>query len=96
VVNPKTWQVMYHGPINDAADYGVQKASTQEFAQNAVAALLAGQPVPAATQPSKGCLVDFPERAKNHASLTYVKDVARSSRRSASPATRKAASGPSR
>ncbi|HEX5262839.1 MAG TPA: redoxin family protein, partial [Phenylobacterium sp.] len=76
VVNPKTWQVMYHGPVNDAADYGVQKNATTEFAQNAVAALLAGQPVQAATQPSKGCLVDFPERAKNHAALTYVKDVA--------------------
>ena len=76
VVNPKTWQVMYHGPVNDAADYGVQKAATHEFAQDAVAALLAGQPVPAATQPSKGCLVDFPERNKTTAQLTYVKDVA--------------------
>ena len=67
---------MYHGPVNDAADYGVQKAATHEFAQDAVAALLAGQPVPAATQPSKGCLVDFPERNKTTAQLTYVKDVA--------------------
>ncbi|MFL5296024.1 MAG: redoxin domain-containing protein [Phenylobacterium sp.] len=76
VVNPKTWQVVYHGPINDAADYGVQKASTHEFAADAVSALLEGKPVMAATQPSKGCLVDFPERAKKNAALTYVKDVA--------------------
>ena len=76
VINPKSWQVVYHGPVNDAADYGVQKAATHEFAQDAVSAFLAGKPVPAATQPSKGCLVDFPERAKAHASITYVKDVA--------------------
>jgi hypothetical protein len=76
VVNPKTWQVVYHGPISDAADYGVQKAASHEFAADAIAAFLAGKPVPAATQASKGCLVDFPERAKAHASLTYVKDVA--------------------
>ena len=76
VVNPKSWQVVYHGPVNDAADYGVQKAATKAFAENAVGAFLAGQPVPAATQASKGCLVDFPERAKKNASLTYVKDVA--------------------
>jgi hypothetical protein len=76
VVNPKTWQVVYHGPINDAADYGVQKAATHEFATDAIGAFLAGKPVMAATQPSKGCLVDFPERAKKQAQLTYVKDVA--------------------
>jgi len=75
VINPKTWQVMYHGPVNDAADYGIQKAAAKPFADDAVAALLAGKPVPAATQASKGCLVDFPAREK-HASITYVKDVA--------------------
>jgi hypothetical protein len=76
VVNPKTWQVVYHGPVNDAADYGVQKNVAKNFADDALAAFLAGKPAPAATQPSKGCLVDFPERAKTHASLTYVKDIA--------------------
>jgi hypothetical protein len=76
VVNPKSWQVVYHGPVNDAADYGVQKNVAKNFAEDAVGAFLGGKPVPAATQPSKGCLVDFPERAKAHASITYVKDVA--------------------
>ncbi|WP_372786692.1 redoxin domain-containing protein [Phenylobacterium sp.] len=78
VINPKTWAVMYHGPISDAADYGVQKAATHQFAADAVSAVLAGKPVMAATQASKGCLVDFPERAKaaQHAKISYVKDVA--------------------
>jgi len=76
VVNPKTWTVAYHGPLNDASDYGVQKATTHEFASDALTAVLAGRPAPAATQASKGCLVDFPERGKKHAEITYVKDVA--------------------
>src|SRR5437763_11931488 len=78
VINPKTWQVSYHGPLDDRSDYGVQKAATQQFADEALSAVLAGKPAPAATQASKGCLVDFPERGKaaQHAKISYVKDVA--------------------
>ncbi len=76
VINPKTWTVAYHGPVNDASDYGVQKGVSHEFASDALSAVLAGKPAMAATQASKGCLVDFPERAKAHAQITYVKDVA--------------------
>ena len=78
VINPKTWAVAYHGPISDAADYGVQKAATKDFANEALAAVLAGKPAMAATQASKGCLVDFPERTKRaaFAKISYVKDIA--------------------
>jgi mono/diheme cytochrome c family protein len=78
VINPKTWAVAYHGPLDDRSDYGVQKAATKEFANDALAAVLAGKPAPEATQASKGCLVDFPERAKaaQHAKISYVKDIA--------------------
>ena len=75
IVNPKTWTVAYHGPLDDRSDYGVQKAVAHEFASDALAATLAGQPAMPATQASKGCLVDFPSRNK-HAEITYVKDVA--------------------
>ncbi|HEX3888371.1 MAG TPA: redoxin family protein [Phenylobacterium sp.] len=63
VVNPKTWKVAYHGPLDDRSDYGIAKAATKEFADVAITAVLAGQPAPAATQASKGCLIDFPARA---------------------------------
>ncbi|HEX2817197.1 MAG TPA: redoxin family protein [Phenylobacterium sp.] len=77
VITPKTWKVAYHGPISDAADYGVQKAASKEFANDALAAVVAGKPAPAATQASKGCLVDFPNRGKASATkISYVKDVA--------------------
>jgi hypothetical protein len=78
VINPKTWQVMYRGPIDDRMDYGVQKAVAHNFADDALGAMLAGKPIQQATVQSKGCLVDFPERAKRaeHAKISYVKDVA--------------------
>jgi len=75
VIQPKTWRVVYHGPLDDRSDYGVQKAATKQFADDALAAVLAGKPAPAATQASKGCLVDFPARTKK-AQISYVKDVA--------------------
>ncbi|HZZ31677.1 MAG TPA: redoxin family protein [Phenylobacterium sp.] len=75
VVNPKTWTVAYHGPLDDRSDYGVQKAATKAFADDALSAILAGKAAPAASQMSKGCLVDFPAREKK-AQITYVKDVA--------------------
>lgn len=64
VVDPKTWNVAYHGPLDDRSDYGIAKAATKEFADVAIAAVLAGQPAPAATQASKGCLIDFPARMR--------------------------------
>jgi len=78
VINPKTWQVMYRGPIDDRMDYGVQKAATRTFAADALDNVLAGKPVQQATMQSKGCLIDFPERAKaaEHAQISYAKDVA--------------------
>ncbi len=77
VITPKNWKIAYHGPVNDAADYGVQKASTKEFADDALSAVVAGKAAPAATQASKGCLVDFPNRGKAAATkISYVKDVA--------------------
>ncbi len=78
VINPKTWQVMYRGPIDDRMDYGVQKAAANNFADDALGAMLAGKPIQQATMQSKGCLVDFPERAKRaeHAKISYAKDVA--------------------
>lgn len=79
IVNPKTWQVVYRGPIDDRVDYGgAQKANVTPFADNALGALLDGKPVQQASVDSKGCLVDFPERAKRaqHAKISYATQVA--------------------
>lgn len=79
VINPKTWQVVYHGPLDDRTDYGgAQKANVTSYAADALDALLAGKPVaePVGLQ-TKGCLIDFPSRNPAKISkISYAKDVA--------------------
>ncbi|HVI31936.1 redoxin family protein [Phenylobacterium sp.] len=80
VIDPKTWKVIYRGPLDDRIDYGgAQKAKVTPFAANALDGLLAGKPtVQHASLSTKGCLIDFPERAKKaqHAQISYARDVA--------------------
>jgi peroxiredoxin len=79
VINPKTWQVVYRGPLDDRIDYGgAQKANVTPFAASALDALLAGRPVQQAAMNTRGCLIDFPERSKKaqHAKISYARDVA--------------------
>jgi mono/diheme cytochrome c family protein len=60
VIDPKTWQVVYHGAVA-----GLPAA---------LDAMLAGKPVPAGAA-SAGALIAFPAHSQQ-AQLTYVKDVA--------------------
>jgi peroxiredoxin len=76
VINPKTWQVVYHGPVDDRSDYGGgQKKVEHRFAADALDSLLAGKPVQTASLQSKGCLIDFPAKAKP-TKISYAHDVA--------------------
>jgi hypothetical protein len=61
VIDPKTWQVVYHGALGGAPA--------------ALDALIAHRPVNAAATASAGAPIGFPARSAN-AQLTYVKDVA--------------------
>ena len=60
VINPKTWNVVYHGPV--------------EGAGAALDAFLVGKPVAAATMASNGATIAFPERGPQ--TISYAKDVA--------------------
>ncbi|HSV03056.1 MAG TPA: hypothetical protein VLI41_07590, partial [Phenylobacterium sp.] len=76
VINPKTWQVVYHGPVDDRSDYGGgQKVPEHHYAADALNAVLGGQPVQTASLQSKGCLIDFPAKSKV-AKISYARDVA--------------------
>jgi len=76
VIDPKTWKVAYRGPLDDRLDYGTQKAAAEHpWATDAIDAVLAGRPAIAATKPTPGCLIDFPERGKV-AKISYAKEVA--------------------
>ncbi|HEY8573740.1 redoxin family protein [Phenylobacterium sp.] len=79
VINPKTWQVVYRGPLDDRIDYGgAQKANVTPYAANALDSVINGKPIQQVSMQTKGCLIDFPERAKRaqHAKISYAKDVA--------------------
>ena len=79
VIDPKTWKVVYRGPLDDRLDYGTQKANAEHtWASDAIEAAIAGRPAMAATKQSPGCLIDFPERAKRaqFQNISYAKDVA--------------------
>ncbi|HEY2145039.1 MAG TPA: redoxin family protein [Steroidobacteraceae bacterium] len=78
VIDPKTWKIVYRGPIDDKVTYERQKASADHtWAKDALDAQLAGKPVAVARVEAVGCLVDFPERAKLASSkVNYVQNIA--------------------
>jgi hypothetical protein len=55
VIDPRSWKVAYHGPLNDAAKGAL--------AADAVEALIAGKPAPTASAPATGALINFPDRS---------------------------------
>jgi peroxiredoxin len=60
VINPKTWQVLYHGPIDDRVTYERQKAKADHtYAADALDAALAGKTVPVVDRQTQGCLINF-------------------------------------
>jgi peroxiredoxin len=65
IIDPKTWKVVFHGPLNDRLTYGRAKAKADNnYASNVLDAMLAGQPVPEIHQQADGCIINFP---KDHA-----------------------------
>jgi peroxiredoxin len=65
VIEPKTWQILYHGPLNDRLTYGKERAqAANDYVPNVLDAVLAGKQVPVIHQMADGCIIDFPARAK--------------------------------
>jgi peroxiredoxin len=79
VIDPKTWKLVYRGPIDDRLAYGAQKAeATKHYLLDALDALLAGKPVGVAEADAVGCLVNLPERDQKaaHAQISYSDSIA--------------------
>jgi peroxiredoxin len=62
VIDPKTWTLVYHGPIDDRLNYETQRPVHHAYLADALDALLAGKPVAVASAVSPGCLINFPNR----------------------------------
>lgn len=75
VVDPRTWTVAYHGPVDASL------AQTKNAKANLVAALdavVAGKAAPVAEARVKGTAIDFPDRkrAAEFKKISYASDVA--------------------
>ena len=64
VFEPKTWKLMYHGPIDDRLSYEKQRPVQHRYLADAIDAVLAGKPVPVAKANAPGCLINFPNRSQ--------------------------------
>ena len=65
VIEPKTWKILYHGPLNDRLTYGKERAqASNNYVGSVLDAVLAGKQVPVIHQMADGCIIDFPSRAK--------------------------------
>jgi len=79
VIRTQDWKLMYRGPIDDRLGYERQRAPQEHYLQDALSAVLAGQPVKRAKVDAPGCLINFPERdrraADAHADNAHVAHV---------------------
>jgi peroxiredoxin len=65
VIEPKTWKIVYHGPLNDRLTYGREKArASNNYVGDVLDAMLAGKTPPVIHAMADGCLIDFPARNK--------------------------------
>jgi peroxiredoxin len=82
VINPKTWDIAYHGPLDDRfskATPNVKAAAKSAYAAKAIDSVLAGQPVEKArVDVTVGKSIAFPQREKadSFAKISYAKEVA--------------------
>ncbi len=68
VVDPATWTIVYHGPLNDRLTYGREKATADtNYVSDVLNAVLSGADVPLIRQEADGCIINFVE--PDHARL---------------------------
>jgi peroxiredoxin len=78
VIDPKSLQVLYRGPIDDRLGYETQRPkASQHYLRNALTAVVTGQQVAAGTPEAPGCLISFPEYDQQQKNpVSYSKEVA--------------------
>jgi hypothetical protein len=65
VIDPKSWEVVYRGAIDDRLTYEKQKpAATENYLRDALEAQLAGEPIAVPVRDALGCLINFPNRRR--------------------------------
>lgn len=65
IVEPKTWKILYQGPINDRVTFGRAKAKPDNnFAGVTLDAVLAGKAVTPSYHMTDGCIISYDKRSK--------------------------------
>ena len=62
VIEPKSWKLVYRGPMDDRLSYEKQRPAKHRYLIDALNAVVAGEPVKTPKADGVGCLVNFPER----------------------------------
>jgi hypothetical protein len=63
VLDPKSWEIVYRGAIDDRLTYEKQKPqATEHYLRDALDAKLAGEPIEVPVRDALGCLINFPNK----------------------------------
>lgn len=63
IVEPKTWKILYQGPINDRVTFGRAKGKADNnYAIDTLDAMLAGKAITPSYHPTDGCIIAFQKR----------------------------------
>ncbi len=63
IVEPKTWKILYQGPINDRVTFGRARAKPDnDYASTTLDAMLAGKPVKPSYHMTDGCIIAYDKR----------------------------------
>lgn len=77
ILDPKSWEVVYRGPVNDRVDFERQlDAPRSSYLRDALNAFLAGASMAEHTVDTKGCLINFPAREEDHKDISYSETIA--------------------
>jgi peroxiredoxin len=73
IIDPKTWEIVYHGAIDDRLAYGVDKqVARHDFLSEALDDVLAGRAIHVTPDAAKGCAYSFFQDKE----ISYSKDIA--------------------
>lgn len=65
IIEPKTWKILYQGPINDRVTFGRAKARPDnDFATTTLDAILSGKTVTPSYRMTDGCIISYDKRQK--------------------------------
>ena len=80
VIDPRRWEMVYRGAVNDRLTYERQKeAASEHYLREALDAVLAGDAVAfeeGNASAAKGCLINLPGAEADHAQISYSDTVA--------------------